>query len=198
MLDNLIRTRRSIRRYADRPVPRALIEAAIEAATWAPSPHNSQPWRFVVVTDRERKAELAEAMGRDYRRDMEADGVPPSVVEARLAESRERFRGSPVLIVVCLCPEGLDEYPDVERRQAEAVMGVQGVAAAIQNLLLAMHSYGLGACWLCAPLFCPATVKTVLGISQDWSPQALIRAGYPAHDPKPPKRRPIESLVLWR
>jgi nitroreductase len=76
-------------------------------------------------------------------------------------------------------------------------MAVQSVALACQNLLLAAHYYGLGACWMCAPLFAPVLVRDVLQLPAAWTPQALITVGYPAEE-KGKERAPVAERVLWR
>jgi F420 biosynthesis protein FbiB-like protein len=91
----------------------------------------------------------------------------------------------------------MDRYPDPERSAAERLMAVQSTALAVQNLLLAAHAEGLGACWMCAPLFCPDVVSAQLNLPEDWEPQALITIGYPAEQ-KQSARQPLETRVLWR
>jgi nitroreductase len=76
-------------------------------------------------------------------------------------------------------------------------MGAQSVAIAVQNLFLAAHVEGLGACWMCAPLFCPDVVTTVLDLPPDWEPQALITMGYPA-EVKTSTRAPLDIRLVWR
>ena len=76
-------------------------------------------------------------------------------------------------------------------------MAAQSVAMAGQNVLLAAHALGLGACWLCAPLFCPEVVRETLALPLDWQPQGLITAGYPA-EAKEKTRAPLETRVLYR
>ncbi|MFX1474917.1 MAG: nitroreductase family protein [Promethearchaeota archaeon] len=181
--------RRSIREYRDEPVSRDCIERIIQAGTWAPSAHDAQPWRFVVLEIPAAKRKLAEAMAAAYRRDLEQDGVSSHEVEEIVAESIERFAGAPILVLVCLTMEAMEVYPDEARQQAEHVMGVQSVAAAIQNMLLAIHAEGLGACWCCAPLFCPETVRAALELPSSYEPQALITLGYSAETPTPSERR---------
>jgi nitroreductase len=68
---------------------------------------------------------------------------------------------------------------------------------AAQNLLLAAHALDLGACWMCAPLFCPDLVKQTLDLPDDWQPQALLTSGYPA-EAKEKTRQPLASRVLYR
>ena len=76
-------------------------------------------------------------------------------------------------------------------------MAVQSVALACQNLLLAAHAHGLGACWMCAPLFVPELVRDTLDLPQTWEPQALITLGYPAEE-RESERVPLDSRVVWR
>jgi F420 biosynthesis protein FbiB-like protein len=98
--------------------------------------------------------------------------------------------------VLCLTIAEMDVYPDRRRKKAEFVMAVQSAALAAQNLLLAAHAEGLGACWLCAPLFCPEAVRAALDLPADWEPQALITLGYPAEAGKPAVRKPLAEVVI--
>lgn len=193
-----IRSRRSIRRYRPDPVPHELVTRLLEAACWAPSAHNRQPWRFAVVTDAEVKERLARAMGVRLRADLERDGLPLEVIERDTARSYARITGAPVVILVALTLADIDVYPDPRRSQAEWTMAVQSVAMAVQNLLLAAHAEGLGACWMCAPLFCPEVVKAALHLPEDWQPQALVTLGYPAELPREKGRAPLASRVVYR
>jgi nitroreductase len=91
----------------------------------------------------------------------------------------------------------MDAYPDEKRATAEALMAAQSVAMAIQNLLLAADAEGLGACWMCAPLFCGAAVIHALALPPDWQPQALITLGYPSNGGKTASRAALEDVTLW-
>lgn len=192
-----IMTRRSIRRYRPDPVPREALETLLTAAIWAPSAHNRQPWRFCVVQDASTRERLARAMGARLRRDLEADGVAEAIITADTGRSYSRITSAPALIILCLSMSDMDIYPDQRRADNEAVMAVQSTAMAGQNLLLAAHELGLGACWMCAPLFCPDVLRETLHLPDDWQPQALIAVGYPA-ETKEKTRQPLEMSVLWR
>ncbi len=192
-----IRGRRTVRRFLRRPVGREVLERILEAATWAPSAHNAQPWRFYVLTDPGLKRRLAEEMARAWEGDLERDGVPSEERRRLTSESVERITGAPVAVLACMTMRDMDRYPDERRMGAERTMAVQSVAAAVQNMLLAAYGLGLGACWMCAPLFCPDVVRRVLGIPGDVEPQALILIGYPAEEPEPPKRKPISEVSVW-
>lgn len=192
----LIRGRRSIRRYEDRDVPAHLIWRVLTAAHWAPSAHNRQPWRFAVVPRGPRRERLAKELASRWVADLLRDGVPPEEAHARGARSIERLCRAPVLIVVALSMRDMDTYPDPRRQAAEHTMAVQSVAMAGQNLLLAAHHYGLGACWLCAPLFAPDVVRRVLELPQDWEPQGFVTIGYPA-ETRHKARAPLEERVIF-
>jgi F420 biosynthesis protein FbiB-like protein len=193
-----LRARRSIRRYTDQPVDRALIDAALDAATHAPSAHNRQPWRFAVVTSLEAKERLASGMGDQLRADRLADGDSTDTVEAAIAHSRARIISAPVIVLVCLTMTDMDKWPDARRANAERTMAIQSVAAAVQNLLLAVHALGLAACWMCAPLFAPEAARGALDLPNDWETQALITLGYPAGEAKSKVIEPLSSRVVYR
>jgi coenzyme F420-0:L-glutamate ligase/coenzyme F420-1:gamma-L-glutamate ligase len=191
---HLARGRRAIRRYSDEPVPPELLDLLLETAVWSPSAHNRQPWRFAVLEAAASKAALAHAMGQRLRTDRSADGDPPDAIERDVARSFARITGAAALIVVCLSLADMDSYPDAHRSQAERTMAVQSVAMAAQTLWLAAHAAGLGACWLCAPLFVPELVVTTLNLPPDWEPQGLLTLGWPAEEKEKP-RAPWPSRV---
>lgn len=189
--------RRSIRRYQDRPIERAILRRLLECAVAAPSAHNRQPWRFVVLSAADSKARLARAMGDRLRADRRRDGDAAALVEADVARSYARLTQAPVLIVASMTLEDMDRYPDTARAEAEKVMAIQSTAMAVQNLLLAAQAEGLGACWMCAPLFCEQTVRDALSLASAWYPQAIVTLGYPAQAGKPYARRPMAEVVRF-
>jgi len=193
----LIRSRRSIRRYRPDPVPRETIDQLLEAARWAPSAHNRQPWRFAVITSLEARQRLATAMGERLGADRSRDDDPPDVVERDVRRSYDRIVNAPLIIAVCLSMRDMDRYPDERRASAEKTMSIQSVAMAVQNLLLLAHALGLGACWMCAPLFCPDIVRETLLLPDDWEAQALITIGMPAEEGKPRGREAIMSKTIY-
>ena len=197
-LADLIHTRRSIRRYLDRPVPPALIDQLLDAATWAPSAHNRQPWRFVVVETAAVKAQLADRLGERLKADRLRDGDPLDVIERDVARSHTRLISAPSVLIACLSLIDMDRYPDERRSALEKTMAIQSVAAALQNVLLTAHHLGLGACWMCAPLFAPDVVRDVLVLPADWDAQAIITLGYPADTGKPKERVNFKNKTIYR
>ena len=194
--DAVIRGRRSVRAFEDAPVPRALVEHVLDAARWAPSPHGRMPWRFAVVTKPALKECLADAMGDEWERQLAMDGQSPEIITKRKRRSEDRIRDAPVCIVVCLYLEDLDRYPDPVRQSAEETMAIQSLGAAAQNLLLAAYQYGLDGGWMCAPLFCPDTVRAALELEPTLKPHALLTLGYAAKDPIRRERLPLGALIV--
>ena len=194
-----IHGRRSVRRYLSKEVPDEILTHVLEAARWAPSPHGRQPWRFAVLRREATKERLADAMGEEWRANLEMDGQSARTVQKRLEGSRRRLLDAPVLILLCLYLEDLDEYPDSERQSGETTMAVQSLGAAAQNALLAAYDLGLDAGWMCAPLFCPEKVVEALDLDPKLIPHALLTLGYAEGDPpRRRSRRPLEDLVIYR
>jgi F420 biosynthesis protein FbiB-like protein len=151
----------------------------------------------VVLTNEQPKQRLAAAMGLEWQRTLAMDGEPEEVIQIRLEKSRERIRSAPALVLVCLYLEDLDHYPDPARQQAEEVMAIQSLGAAIQNMLLAAYTVGLDCGWMCAPLFCPDTVCDALDLDGSrLIPHALITVGYAAQDPRRRPHRPLDELII--
>jgi len=192
----IIKTRRSVRKFQGRRVNRQIIHKLIASACWAPSAHNAQPWRFVIFERKELKSKLASKMAEAFRRDLEKDRYPPQVIHSRIQKSIERIVEAPLLILACLSKEGGRVFPDRRRARFEEHMAHQSIGAAIQNMLLAAHTMGLGACWISAPLFCPQTVRKALKLRKDWSPAALVMVGYPKEKPKAPSRYGVKKVTL--
>lgn len=195
-LHQLIRDRRAIRRYQDLPVEKEIVERLIDTALWAPSAHNRQPWRFAVLTDKGLIANLADAMGAQLYQDRLNDGDPLENIERDVIRSRARIVGAPLIIVVFLSMSDMDSYADTRRQNAEHMMAVQSVSMAAQNLWLLAHAEGLGACWLCAPLFVPDIVRDLLSLPADWEAQGLMTLGWPAEE-RSKSRRPWQDSVRF-
>lgn len=194
----LVKSRRSIRRFKPKKLPRKIVRELLDSARWAPSAHNAQPWRLVVVDDDEAKERLASEMRRAWLSDMRKDGVSKEKAEKIVkVESWERITKSPIVIIVCLTMEDMHKYPDKRRRKAEYLMAVQSVAAYIQTLLLLAHNDGVGACWICAPLFCQNVVRKALGLPKNFEPQAMVIMGYADEEPKPPPRKALNEICAF-
>jgi coenzyme F420-0:L-glutamate ligase / coenzyme F420-1:gamma-L-glutamate ligase len=193
-LNEIIRTRRSVRKYLPQPVPRKAVVAVLVAAGLAPSAHNSQPWSFIILENPSIKQELAKAIADAWVADAEKDGVK---IEAKMRQERvDRFANAPALILACISMNGLRKFPNQKRQMLERDLAQQSLGAAMQNLLLSAHSIGLGACWYCAPGFCKGTVRKVLGIPAAVEPEAFVIMGYSAEMPSVPSKKPLEEYCF--
>ena len=193
-LHSFLQTRRSIRRLKPDPVPESIIQNILATATYAPSAHNRQPWRFVVITTPAVKETLASAMATDFERDLARDGVPPEKIQAQIKRSKDRILSAPAAVLLCLDMSEMDSYPDEKRAQAEQIMAIQSVAAAGLQLLLAAHAEGLGGVWACWPLFAQETIRKTLDICETWEPQAMFFIGYSDETPKPREKKSLEEI----
>lgn len=192
-----LETRRSCRRFAPGDLPVGELEGIVRAAGWAPSPHKTRPWRFVIVHTRAVRERLAREMASAFEADLRGDGLPEERVRARIQKSLDLLLGAGALLVGCLYKEDLDRYPDAFRQAAEETMAAQSLGAALQNILLAAHARDVAACWVCAPLFCPGLVRSVLDLPENFHPHALVALGRPLLE-EPPPRPPYELAILHR
>ncbi len=195
-LHNFLRTRRSIRRFKPDLIPDSVIENILTTATFAPSAHNRQPWRFCVVTDVSVKTKLSDAMAIEFERDLEKDKLPQAEIQKRTTRSRERIIAAPVVIILNVDMTDMDVYPDEKRNKAEYLMAVQSVANAGMQMLLAAHAEGLGGVWVCSPLFVQETIQNILDLPKTWEPQAMFFIGYPDMIPGVRERKAIDEISV--
>lgn len=158
-----IKERRSIREFTSEKVPQRDLMTLVEAATWAPSGKNNQPWRFVILTDEEVRNNIAD-----------------------LTLYRHIVANCSSLIVVFLDTEAI--YDEVKDHQS--------AGAAIQNILLAAESLGLGAVWLGQILKNKHEVNAELGITARYDLMAVIAVGYPAHRNQRSHRKNVNEFIL--
>jgi nitroreductase len=181
-----IRQRRSVGRVKPDPVPKELIAEILEAAVWAPNHYRTEPWRFVVMTGEGRKR-LSRALVDIAAQGMEDAGSEENQRLLRLAEQKA-FR-APVVIAVAAHPSDRPEVCLVEELAA--------VHAAIQNMLLAAASLGLGAMWRTgAPAYHPL-MKDRLGLPESCQVAGFVYVGYPDISPPPGIRTPAEEKTVW-
>jgi coenzyme F420-0:L-glutamate ligase/coenzyme F420-1:gamma-L-glutamate ligase len=194
-LHDLVRLRRSIRVFSDEAVPRSLVEGILRDALWAPSPHNSQPWRFTALFEPEDKRELASDMAAQLAAELLADGLGEDAIERQTGRSWRRISTAPVVILCSLEGDGLVEYPDARRNALEWQMAVQSVGAILQTVFLLAATHGVGSCWMAAPMYCPNVVRATLNLPERYEPQALVLLGYPAAPGKERDRRDSREVV---
>lgn len=164
-----IKERRSVRAYRDVAVSEETVAKLIDAARWAPSAGNIQPWLFIVVRKAEVKKRLVEA-----------------------AYNQSFIEEAPVVIVVCA-----DETRSSEGygERGKTLYCIQDTAAAIQNIHLTAYSLGLGTCWVGA--FEEKEASEALNLPSGVRPVALIPIGHYSKAPSPRARREVEEIVHY-
>ena len=197
-LHAFLRSRRSVRRFSADAIPVDALKRILTTATFAPSAHNKQPWRFVVLVNAEAKSRLIVNITGKFYRDMIADGVSEVEIQKRIESTTRRINEAPVIIVLCQDVTQVNPQPDKERQYAELKMGTQSVALAGLQLLLAAQIEGLGGTWICWPLFAPEETRQSLDLPLEWEPQGMIFLGYPAEKPKLPERIPLSNIAIFK
>ena len=166
-LSEAINGRRSIRAFKTQDVEEATVMKLIEAARWAPSAGNTQPWKFVIV----RKLTVKRAL-------------------AKAALNQVHVEEAPVVIVVCADEKRSSTGYGI---RGKLLYCLQDTAAATQNILLTAHSLGLGSCWVGA--FDEGPARKALNIPDGVRPVAIIPVGYPDETPRQRARRLLTEIV---
>lgn len=182
--------RRSIRTYTNQEISQQDLGEILAAALMAPSATNTQPWYFVVIQSRAQMERLTEIMGwvsqQVAPRLEERFAQHPAVVEETTRFIR-RMGGAPVCVLAFLEKPAHSGNPGM----------LQSVAAAMENLLIAAASKGIGSCWLTAPCEVGASGR----LQEAFAPGkgdlvAMATLGYPAQTPKTPDRKAGRFTVL--
>jgi len=190
----VMRTATAVRRYRDEPVDDETLDRCLQAATWAPSGGNQQPWRFVVLRSAQARDLITHAAHdtwdamKDFYKLPDSDGAdgPKSRVLATMAEHMRVGGAAPVLVLFCIQP------------QAGASKLQQGgsIFPAVQNFLLAARAQGLGAAITLWHGMCDAELRSLIGIPDDWVIATLVTAGWPAGRHRQVRRKPLSTAAV--
>ena len=210
-LTELIKTRRSVRKFQNKPVPEDLLLKALELATWAPNGGNQQAWRFLIISNKGLIEKMADAVkGKTELMSSWPEAKQFGETVARWRKTSDFFRDAPACIAVLM-----GRYSSIAdqilraREESDAVAreirshrqvgssGLQSAAAAITYLLLLLHYFGLGATWMAGPLQAKKEIEQMLGVQPEWHFVALIPVGYPAETPEVRPRKAIKEVVQF-
>jgi nitroreductase len=206
MIRQLLESRRSVRRFKREAVPREALERILEAAILAPSASNKQPWRFVVVEQRERIHQMAAAVREALERI--AERLPEDSVPAFRAygDYFTRFEDAPVVIVplfrgFAVLSHLVDGFLEASGKEALIAMerdsALVGTSLAVGNLLLMAHATGLGASVMTGPLIASPALRGLLDVPSSWGIVALVAVGVADEVPPPTERKPLGRVVRW-
>ncbi|GAC1432453.1 MAG: nitroreductase [Chloroflexota bacterium] len=178
--------RRSMGVVRPDPVPRALVEQVIAAATWAPNHRRTAPWRFVVVAGDARE-DLGAVMAASLRERLE--DTTSAQAQAQVAKERQKPLRAPVIIAVAAVVS-----PDP---QVVASEELAAVAAGVQNMLLAIEALGLGGMWRTGPASHDPAVKRFLGLPAEAHLVAFVYLGYPPGGVERPHPKDGGAPTTW-
>lgn len=211
-LEQIIKGRRSVRKWKKDRISEELLRKAVELATWAPNGGNFQGWRFIAVTKRELIVRMADAV------QSVADKITSWPEASRWKEDAGRmrknasyFRNGPACIAVFIRQyESVAdkiltsrERTDPEAKQIRecrrfAPTGIQSAAAAITTLLLVFHAMGLGAVWLAAPLIAKREIEELLSVPEGMNLVSLVAVGQPDENPQKDRKAVSEVMEFIR
>ena len=179
------RTRRNVREFTDRKVTLDDLKTIIEAATWAPNHRHTEPWRFIVLEkDGDVRKQVAQIV-HDWTYENIKNPNQKRRIDSSEGAKRE-ILDAPAFIYV-FARAGPNEEVTKENYAA--------TACAVQNLLLAAHSLGIGVGWSTGKP-CLAGVETVIGAEPDWQTVAALYIGYPSEKPEA-SRAPVDEVTTW-
>ncbi|SFD93675.1 Nitroreductase [Bacillus sp. OV194] len=181
-----IKTRRSIGSVKDDPVPDHLIEKILEAGTYAPNHHRTNPWRFFVISEAGRN-KLGELLAEITKSAM---NEPLSEEDQqKLERVKKKPLRAPVIIAVGVEPG--DHQKVIHKEETAAV------SASIQNMLLAAHALGLGAVWRTGTICYDDRVRSYFRLSDKGEMAGFIYLGYPNKAPAAIKKQPYQEITEW-
>jgi len=199
LLLQLVRSRRSVRRFTGVVPPHDLIEKIVETACWAPSSHNRQAWKFIVFRDPDRIRDLVAAVKSSLTARFAS--APPLLAQQahHLLGYAEAFAAAPVLILAMhkrspASASSLLDHAATPLASGEAL----STAMAVQNLLLAAHAAGLGACVHTAPLFAGDVWNALPDLPHGFEPTCVVTLGFLDENPPAPPRKTKKKILEFR
>lgn len=191
-----IYTRRSIRKFSDRSVSAEQIDTLLDAARNAPSAKNRQPWRFIVLGS-EHKAEFLRCMERGLFREETAPILPRSGFGIPDAKNTLKIMQEAPLLIVVINANGVSPLVsiDIDTRVTE-ICDTLSIGAAVQNMLLAAESMGLGTLWIANTCFAYPELTEYL--KTDGQLVGAVAVGYPDEAPAPRSRKSIDEIAEHR
>jgi nitroreductase len=183
-LFDVVHAQRACRSFASTPVPDDVIARVLDAATFAPSAENRQPWVFVVVRDDTARAQIHDLTARAWERGGRAFAAtrlePGLLADVEHGIAGGGYRTAPVLVVVAA---------DLQRAHPATVPA--SIFPAVQNLCLAAQALGLGSALTTLTTTLSRELAAIVGLPETVTAQAVVPLGCPARRLGPPRREPF-------
>jgi len=194
---DMLKKRRSYKlEFDSREINKDVIIEAIEIARWAPSAHNSQTWRYIILDKNKKRIVLINKMNEKLKKDLRKDEKKEAYIKNKIKKTRNNFIQAPYLILICADTTDLVESPNYEIMENELLMNMQSVSSSITYFLLALEAKKLAACWYCAPLFTKEIIRNELNLPTQYVPVAFITIGYPLKEQKVPLRKKLSEIIF--
>jgi nitroreductase len=201
-------SRRSTRKFSDRPIERAVLDRLVSAAGTAPSSTNRQPWRFAIVTNDTLKAEIARVVG------VKTEELTAIVRRGHHADEFSAygdFFHEPLQAAAAIIIPQYREYPDQVAHLIRSGSGdpssfhtpssmqmeLCAASASVMLLLLQARAEGLGACWMAGPTVAQDEIHALLDIEPPFRMLGAVALGFPAEVPPAPPRRALDRIAKW-
>ncbi|MBI4332493.1 MAG: nitroreductase family protein [Chloroflexi bacterium] len=197
----LVKKRRSIRRFKPDSLPDELVDKIIEAARWAPSGANSQPWQFVIVRDKETREKIHGFIAEMGELNRKVELLRPPELRHHGAHApaggQPGYMNAPVFIIACGDPRGSMAYPMATSLTRAREHLISGMANAFLQMHLAVTALGLASQWISATahVLTQTRIKAMLGIPASLDIYDTMAVGYPAGQPRPRLVREREEIT---
>ena len=198
---DLLRSRRSIRGYKPDPIPDEYVQKIIEAARWAPSGGDSQPWEFIVIKKKEIKDRIADFFVESTKPVREAELTREKELRMPAVErevTEPGFKNAPVFILLCGDPRVNEAFPLLVYQKSGTEIFLSNLASAFLCMQLAAKSLGLGSQWVSATGHAMEDhLKELLDIPKEFKIYDMMAAGYPAYPLGPRSPRKIDEMTHY-
>ncbi len=202
LLIKIVTERRSIRRFKPHIPEKELLLKMLEAARYAPSATNLQPWKFFVITNPDVKHQMEKVVSNKID-SLDTTNLARAMGNAENVKTFSReyflfFRKAPAVVATFFKPYpvaaslGYESNSDSEEKMR--MLGIESASAAVQNMLLAAHALDLGTCWLDGPLIARKELEELLNVDEPWRLMCLVAVGYPENVPAPVRRKKLKLI----
>lgn len=187
----LIKERRTIRRYQDKPIPQRILNKIIDAGRWGPSLHSFQPWKFMIINNKKIIGNISSVLKKKNKKMYTGYNMI-------MNSTASTIKNAQVLIIVFntnIVTKKMGYLGKIYVKCAR-LSEIEAISAAIQNIMLTAQSCKVGICWTVFPIFCEKYLKKLLGEEGDLI--AILTLGIPAEKGRQPSRRsPIIETIKY-
>lgn len=206
-LDDALKGRYSVRRFKDEPIPKKDLETIIDAGRYAPSSSNTQPWHYIVITNKDKRKELQSLVDKAYdkaMRDAEKFDHKGSVSRIRLFSRYAKLRDAPAYVIVLTEPYSHEAFKSPWERYRHSRMSrvmdetvLKSTMMSVQNCLLKAYELGYGSCVLDGPLIAEPKMRELFDYDPKYSIGIIMVLGKEEGKGKSPGRKELKDITTF-